>query len=65
MKDISNCLKLFIRSSAYIRNSHFINHTRKMPDGIMDGFFSTVLELATYSGRNKGIFLKKKKNSKK
>ena len=32
-----------------------------MPDDIMDGFFSTVLEQATYSGRNKGIFLKKSK----
>ena len=28
-----------------------------MPDGIMDGFFSTVLEQASYSGRNRGIFL--------
>ena len=29
--------------------------TRKMPNGIMEGFFSTVLEQATYSGRNKRI----------
>ena len=27
----------------------------------MDGFISTVLEQATHSGRNKGIFLKKSK----
>ena len=29
-----------------------------MPNGIMGGFFSIVLEQATYSGRNKGIFSK-------
>ena len=36
-----------------------LNLTRKMPNGIMGRFFSTVLEQATYSGRNKGIFVKK------
>ena len=32
-----------------------------MSNGIMDGLSSTVLQKATYSGRNKGIFLKKSK----
>ena len=41
--------------------AQLINKTRKMPNGIMDGFFTIILEQATYSGRNKGIFLKKSK----
>ena len=40
-------------------NHSILKLTKKMPSGIMDGFFSTVLEQATYSGRNKGIFFKK------
>ena len=30
-----------------------------MPNGIMEEFFNRVLEQATYSGRNKGIFFSK------
>ena len=47
----------------YINKTVYVPKTRKMPDGIMDRFFSTVLEQATYSGRNKGIFLKKSNKS--